>query len=228
MRCRTCCKSRGFDCVTHVKSTWVPASVRRERHQNLIIQDQHQPQQHQPQQEQEHYYMGVVNPKRRRDNNSSSSSLVCTQLPITTSTTSVTNTNTASFSGMELRNFPAEVSSEAVFRCVRVSSVDETDEEYAYQTAVNIGGHVFKGILYDHGPDHPHQSSAPSPSYVAGETGGNLAVRPTASIGGPTAAASIMPTSSSSPAVGYLDPSFYPLTYMSPGTPFFSNPNQRP
>lgn len=31
MRCRTCCKSRGFLCETHVKSTWVPASKRRER-----------------------------------------------------------------------------------------------------------------------------------------------------------------------------------------------------
>lgn len=28
-RCRTCCKGRGFDCTTHVKSTWVPASLRR-------------------------------------------------------------------------------------------------------------------------------------------------------------------------------------------------------
>uniref|UniRef100_A0A7C9DDM1 Uncharacterized protein n=1 Tax=Opuntia streptacantha TaxID=393608 RepID=A0A7C9DDM1_OPUST len=36
MRCRTCCKSRGFDCPTHVKSTWVPASVRRERHHRLV------------------------------------------------------------------------------------------------------------------------------------------------------------------------------------------------
>jgi LRP1 type putative zinc finger protein len=32
-RCRTCCKSRGFDCATHVKSTWVPAARRRERQQ---------------------------------------------------------------------------------------------------------------------------------------------------------------------------------------------------
>ncbi|KAG4909616.1 hypothetical protein JHK87_055732 [Glycine soja] len=31
MRCRTCCKSRGFDCQTHIKSTWVPASRRHER-----------------------------------------------------------------------------------------------------------------------------------------------------------------------------------------------------
>ncbi|CAN6803787.1 unnamed protein product [Brassica oleracea] len=30
MRCRTCCKSRGFDYQTHVKSTWVPAAKRHE------------------------------------------------------------------------------------------------------------------------------------------------------------------------------------------------------
>lgn len=30
-RCRTCCKSRGFECSTHVKSTWVSAARRRER-----------------------------------------------------------------------------------------------------------------------------------------------------------------------------------------------------
>ncbi|KAF5187528.1 Shi related sequence [Thalictrum thalictroides] len=56
------------------------------------------------------------------------------------------------------QSFPAEVSSPAVFRCVRVSAMDDADEQYAYQTAVNIGGHVFKGILYDQGLDnHPHQ-----------------------------------------------------------------------
>ena len=30
-RCRTCCKGRGYDCNTHVRSTWVPAVRRRER-----------------------------------------------------------------------------------------------------------------------------------------------------------------------------------------------------
>lgn len=30
-RCRTCCKSRGYDCATHLRSTWVPAARRRER-----------------------------------------------------------------------------------------------------------------------------------------------------------------------------------------------------
>lgn len=87
MRCRTCCKSRGFDCATHVRSTWVPASVRRDRHQKLVQHLQHQ-------QEQDQEQMGIgLNSKRRRDH--SSSSLVCTQLPA-----SDTNTNTtSSFSG---------------------------------------------------------------------------------------------------------------------------------
>lgn len=31
LRCRTCCKSHGFQCQTHVKSTWVPAAKRREK-----------------------------------------------------------------------------------------------------------------------------------------------------------------------------------------------------
>lgn len=30
-RCRTCCKARGFQCQTHVRSTWVPAAERRQR-----------------------------------------------------------------------------------------------------------------------------------------------------------------------------------------------------
>lgn len=33
MRCRTCCKSRNFQCSTHVRSTWIPAAKRRERQQ---------------------------------------------------------------------------------------------------------------------------------------------------------------------------------------------------
>ncbi|URE16476.1 hypothetical protein MUK42_11091 [Musa troglodytarum] len=43
LRCRTCCKSRGFQCPTHVKSTWVPAAKRRERQQQLagLVQHDH-------------------------------------------------------------------------------------------------------------------------------------------------------------------------------------------
>ncbi|KAG8048181.1 hypothetical protein GUJ93_ZPchr0008g13947 [Zizania palustris] len=50
---------------------------------------------------------------------------------------------------MVAERFPREVSSEAVFRCVRLGPVDEADAEVAYQTTVSIGGHVFKGILHD-------------------------------------------------------------------------------
>lgn len=52
MRCRTCCKSRGFDCETHVKSTWIPASKRRDRQ-----------------------LRSLTNPKRLRDDTNSPSTL---------------------------------------------------------------------------------------------------------------------------------------------------------
>jgi len=34
MRCRTCCKNKGFQCETHVKSTWIPLYRRRQRQQH--------------------------------------------------------------------------------------------------------------------------------------------------------------------------------------------------
>ncbi|CAL1384083.1 unnamed protein product [Linum trigynum] len=128
MRCRTCCKSRGFQCSTHVKSTWVPAAKRRERQHQLAALQQQDPVQP---------FRGEV-PKRLRE--SSSSRLA-----------------TGTGSGLEVGgHFPSEVNSSAVFRCVKVSSIDDAEEQTAYQTAVNIGGHLFKGILYDQGPDHHH------------------------------------------------------------------------
>ncbi|KAK4401499.1 protein SHORT INTERNODES [Sesamum angolense] len=54
---------------------------------------------------------------------------------------------------LEEGDFPGEVSFPAVFRCVRVSSMDNVVDQYAYQTSVSIGGHVFTGILYDQGPE---------------------------------------------------------------------------
>ncbi|XP_047306316.1 protein EXPRESSION OF TERPENOIDS 1-like [Impatiens glandulifera] len=138
LRCRTCCKSRGLHCQTHVKSTWVPAAKRRERLQQLTaLQNQNQQQQQQQQltfmrsNAEDHYQ---VHPKRPRDHNT----------------------------GLELGHFPAEVSSSAVFRCVRVSSVDSTEEQIAYQTAVNIGGHMFKGIVYDQGLENRYGGESSS------------------------------------------------------------------
>lgn len=49
--------------------------------------------------------------------------------------------------------FPAVTSSMTTLTCVQVRSMDETVNETAYQTSVEIGGHVFSGILYDQGPD---------------------------------------------------------------------------
>ncbi|KAL2231643.1 UNVERIFIED_CONTAM: Protein SHI RELATED SEQUENCE 7 [Sesamum indicum] len=55
----------------------------------------------------------------------------------------------------------------AVFRCVRVSSADNMVDQYAYQTSVSIGGHVFTGILYDQGPEDQLEESG---NYVTGES----------------------------------------------------------
>ncbi|KAL2333754.1 hypothetical protein Fmac_014967 [Flemingia macrophylla] len=133
MRCRTCCKSRGFECQTHVKSTWVPASKRRERQQQLAaLQEQQQ--------------RDVS--KRPRDPTAA-------RLPL---------------SGLEEGHFPSVVSSPAEFRCVRVSCLEDADDRYAYQTAVNIGGHVFKGILYDYGPENSNNNNSGNNNYMTGET----------------------------------------------------------
>ncbi|XP_059637329.1 protein SHI RELATED SEQUENCE 1-like [Cornus florida] len=206
MRCRTCCKSRGFQCQTHVKSTWVPAAKRRERLQQLSANFQQQ------QQQQlslrglggDHDDQTSIHPKRHREiNNPTDFSLVCTPLPTTTS-------------GLEMGHYPAEVNSPAVFRCVRVSGMNDAEEQYAYQTAVNISGHVFKGILYDQGPES---------SYAA-----NVATGEGSSGGGAqqfnliTAAAAA--TTTSNQAVTLLEPSMYPtpLGAFMAGTQFFPPP----
>ncbi|CAK9184428.1 unnamed protein product [Ilex paraguariensis] len=48
-------------------------------------------------------------------------------------------------------SLPGQIRAPAVFKCVRVTAVDDGDDEYAYQAVVKIGGHVFKGFLYDQG-----------------------------------------------------------------------------
>ncbi|XP_051139809.1 protein SHI RELATED SEQUENCE 5-like [Andrographis paniculata] len=121
MRCRTCCKSRGFQCPTHVHSTWVPAARRRERQQQQVITST------------------AAATKRLRE--VSGAAAVA-----------------ASTSGFELGHFPPEVTSPAVFRCVRVSEAEE--QRLAYRTAVNIRGHVFGGILYDQGPESWYRESS--------------------------------------------------------------------
>ncbi|KAI4316878.1 hypothetical protein L6164_024813 [Bauhinia variegata] len=201
LRCRTCCRSRGFQCQTHLRSTWVPAAKRRERQQQLsLLHQQQQQQQQQLQKHQEH--LRGENPKRHRENQASGS-LACVPLPITTT-------------GLELGHFPPELNSPAVFRCVRVSPLDSApDEQYAYQTAVNIGGHVFKGILYDQGPEGPYTTGGHGESPSGGGEAQQLNLI--------TAAATTTTTTTTG---NPFDPSLYPapLNAFMAGTQFFPPP----
>ncbi|XP_074586117.1 protein SHORT INTERNODES-like [Curcuma longa] len=135
LRCRTCCKSHGFPCPTHVKSTWVPAAKRRERQHQLAT--------------------AVAEAEARSQRGASAGSeggAETSKRPREVSTTC----------------FPAEVSAPAVFRCVRVSHVEDADDAYAYHAAVSIGGHVFKGLLYDHGPAEADATDYPAAASLSG------------------------------------------------------------
>ncbi|KAK9692291.1 hypothetical protein RND81_09G254300 [Saponaria officinalis] len=175
-RCRTCCRSRGFDCATHVKSTWVPAARRRER--QLLG--------------------GGGGGGGGGGASSGSTSGVKKPRLVSSQTTSHTsnsnNTPPRSFetsSSHQDASFketlPGQVRAPAVFKCVKVSSVDDGgDDEFAYQAVVKIGGHVFKGFLYDQGLEprdgFPNFSDLhlggggvdPSDVYVASRGGGGL------------------------------------------------------
>ncbi|KAE8703843.1 Protein SHORT INTERNODES [Hibiscus syriacus] len=179
MRCRTCCNSRGFDCQTHVNSTWVPAFKRRGRQQNFPALHQQQ--------------LRGENPKRHGENRTPSS-LACTRL----------RTHMSGFD--QLENFLPEVSSHAVFRCVTVSSIDDADEQYAYQTAVSIGGHIFKGILYDQGPDTDSDYNNNMAATTTAAAGESCATTNAATFGANASAGSATAAPSSS-ATAVLEPS---------------------
>lgn len=124
--------------------------------------------------------------------------------------------------GLELGGaFPAEVNSPAVFRCVKVSGMDDVDENYAYQTAVNIGGHLFKGILYDHGPEG-HYTGGEGSSGRGGGTGEDG----TQQLNLITAATTATTSTAGNPSISLLDPSMYPapLNAFMAGTQFFPPP----
>ncbi|KAL6966601.1 hypothetical protein U1Q18_032383 [Sarracenia purpurea var. burkii] len=157
-RCRTCCKSRGFDCSTHVKSTWVPAARRRERQ--------------------------LMTATAAAAGSSGSTSgtkkpRLITSQTTTTSHTSASNTPPRSFdtsSSHQDASFkeglPGQVRAPAVFKCVRVTAVDDGEDEYAYQAVVKIGGHVFKGFLYDQGVEGRDEFPNLSELHLGGGGGG--------------------------------------------------------
>ncbi|CAI0541868.1 unnamed protein product [Linum tenue] len=145
-RCRTCCKSRGFDCATHVKSTWVPAARRRERQQLSTGAGGG----------------GGAGGSSASTSGAKKPRLVTASQTTTTSHTSTSNTTPSrSFdttsshqdAGVMRESLPGQVRAPAVFRCVRVTAVEDGEDEYAYQAVVKIGGHVFKGVLYNQGPE---------------------------------------------------------------------------
>jgi len=132
-RCRTCCRSRGFECQTHVKSTWVPAARRRER--QMMAGG----------------FGGGGGPSSGSTSGAKKPRLISSAT--TTSHTSTSNTVDTGSSHQDPGSMPGQVKAPAVFKCVRVTAVEGGKDEYAYQAVVRIGGHVFKGFLYDQGAD---------------------------------------------------------------------------
>lgn len=123
--------------------------------------------------------------------------------------------------GLEVgQQFPAEVSYPAVFRCVRMSGMDDAEEEFAYQTSVNIAGHVFKGILYDHGPESRYTTMEGG----EGSSGGGGGQQFNLIAGAATATGSAAVATSGNPTM--IDPSMYPapLNAFMAGTQFFPPP----
>ncbi|KAB2603208.1 protein SHI RELATED SEQUENCE 3 [Pyrus ussuriensis x Pyrus communis] len=197
MRCRTCCKSKGFHCQTHFKSTWVPVYRRRHaHHQQLPSTDPQHP---------THLHQGHnYNPRR-------------------TAAGHVIINPSSSGQNQHVNNFPAEVNSMANFRCVRVRSMEDTVNQQAYQTSMVIGGHVFKGILYDQGPDYTTATGQSSSSqHVMNKQTSNF-INAAASASNITASTSSAAADQEVPHHHQL-PSSYPLIPFNafmPGTQFF-------
>lgn len=129
------------------------------------------------------------------------------------------------FLGLEVGKFPSKVRTSAVFQCIQMSSIEDDEDQLAYQAAVSIGGHVFKGILYDQGHESQYNNmvAAGGDTSSGGSAGGvqhhhhnsaAVATATTTSGGDATAAG----------PSNFLDPSLFPAplsTFMVAGTQFF-------
>ncbi|KAJ7009720.1 protein LATERAL ROOT PRIMORDIUM 1-like [Populus alba x Populus x berolinensis] len=142
-RCRTCCKSREYDCTTHMKSTWVSAARRRERHGCGGVGGGDSS---------ASSGGGCVGGKRPRENVTTTSNSFSTSN--NNAAASVNFDTGSSYQDASFKlSLPGQVREPAVFRCIRVTAINSGEAEVAYQAKVNISGHVFKGILYDQGID---------------------------------------------------------------------------
>ncbi|EOY19778.1 hypothetical protein QUC31_005966 [Theobroma cacao] len=143
-RCRTCCKSRGYDCATHVRSTWVPAARRKDR--KVVV-------------------LGDDDGGGGGGGSSGSSSCGGKRPRVLNSTSNGTSSSNAASKSLNFEagtsqqdsrfkeSLPGQVRAPAVFRCIQVTAISDGEAEIAYQATVNISGHVFKGFLYDQGVD---------------------------------------------------------------------------
>lgn len=113
-------------------------------------------------------------------------------------------------------DFPGEVCFPAVFRCIRVSSIDNVVDQYAYQTSVKIAGHVFKVILYDQGADHE------SPRYNNNNMVGESSSR-VFQLQQPSNLPTTATTTTSPPPPSSTYPNLFSAFSM-PGTQFFQYP----
>ncbi|KAG2594263.1 protein LATERAL ROOT PRIMORDIUM 1-like isoform X3 [Panicum virgatum] len=165
-RCRTCCKSRGFDCSTHVKSTWVPAARRLERQQLAASGSASSS-------------PATATASAAAAAAASASASKKPRLLASQTTTSHTSTSnattprsfdtTSSHQDASFRDsLPRQVRAPAVFKCVRVTSIEDGEDEYAYQAMVTINGHLFKGFLYDQGPDDGRHAATSNDDSAAG------------------------------------------------------------
>ncbi|CAL5201429.1 unnamed protein product [Lathyrus oleraceus] len=148
-RCRTCCKGRGYDCSTHLKSTWIPSTRRRDREGEIVSggggggggdggggEG----------------CSGVKRPKILLG--SSQNATATSHSSNSNGTTPKSFANSSCHQDASFKEaLPGQVHAPAVFRCHRVTAIGNGEDEFAYLATVHISGHVFKGFLYDHGVD---------------------------------------------------------------------------
>ncbi|KAI4302490.1 hypothetical protein MLD38_038227 [Melastoma candidum] len=159
-RCRTCCRSHGYDCPTHLRSTWVPAAKRRERQQKRDTT--HGQSQSQSQSQSQAFFTGSSSSfstgiaKKQRLEKAASAAAAAAGSSASNAATprsfdSISRPQDANFK----RSLPGKVHAPAVFRCIRVTAISDDAAEIVYQATVTISGHVFKGFLYDQGSKNP-------------------------------------------------------------------------
>ncbi|XP_068481778.1 protein SHI RELATED SEQUENCE 3-like isoform X2 [Phaseolus vulgaris] len=128
------------------------------------------------------------------------------------------------YSGLEMK-FPGAANSMAMFRCVQVRSMDDAVNEVAYQTSVNIGGHVFSGILYDQGPEQGYNHKGGSSSGLVDEQQrNNLGLMNNASIHSRDSSGVTIASAGHGEPLFPPPPYPFPLASFRPGMPYFTYP----